>query len=214
MRVSALFGLFVSVVALPAVAALKEGDHAPEFTTQASFAGNAFSYSLREALVKGTVVLYFYPAAYTGGCNVQAHAFAVNTEEFAQAGASIVGISLDSIERLNDFSADPNYCAGKFPTASDTDGAIAKSYGLAIKRAPLGVKDSRGLEIAHDFAERTTFIVTQDGRVAAAIGGAAPEKNVELALQTVHRIHTDSVKTGGGIEDVDGAARPVKGSER
>jgi peroxiredoxin len=196
MRVSALFGLFVSVVVLPAVAALKEGDRAPEFTTQASFAGKAFSYSLREALAKGTVVVYFYPAAYTGGCNIQAHAFAVNTEAFAQAGASIVGVSLDSIERLNDFSADPNYCAGKFPTASDADGAIAKSYGLLIKRGQLGVKDSRGMEIGHDFSERTTFVVTRDGRVAATIGGAAPEKNVELALQAVQGIHTGSVKSG------------------
>ena len=200
MRVSALFSLFVSVMAMPAMAALEEGDHAPEFTTQASLAGKAFSYSLRKALDGGTVVVYFYPAAYTGGCNVQAHAFAVNAEQFAQAGASIVGVSLDSIERLNDFSADPNYCAGKFPTASDADGAIAKSYGLSIKRAPHGVTDSRGLEIGHDFAERTTFIVTSDGRVSAVIGGATPEKNVELALQIARRIHRDSVVSGGALE--------------
>jgi peroxiredoxin Q/BCP len=200
MRLSALFSLLVSVVAMPAVAALEEGDHAPEFTTQASFAGKAFSYSLRKALDSGTVVVYFYPAAYTGGCNVQAHAFAVNAEEFAQAGASIVGVSLDNIQRLNDFSADPNYCAGKFPTASDADGAIAKSYGLSIKRAPHGVTDSRGLEIGHDFTERTTFIVTPDGRVSAVIGGAAPEKNVELALQTARQINGDSAVSGGGLE--------------
>ena len=106
------FGL----IAFPAVAALQEGKPAPEFETQASLAGKAFSYNLQAALKNGPVVVYFYPSAYTGGCNIQAHSFAVNHEKFAAVGASIVGVSLDSIERLNDFSADPNYCAGKlFP---------------------------------------------------------------------------------------------------
>src|SRR6266478_776621 len=114
-----VLGILLSgVIALPAIAALKEGDVAPDFKTQASLAGKRFTFSLRDALKKGPVVVYFYPSAYTGGCNIQAHAFAVNSDKFAAAGATIIGVSLDSIERLNDFSADPQYCAGKFPTAS------------------------------------------------------------------------------------------------
>src|SRR4051794_26364207 len=140
-----------TVIALPAVAALKEGDTAPDFKTQASLAGKDFTFSLKDALKKGPVVVYFYPSAYTGGCNLQAHTFAVNSDKFAAAGATIIGVSLDSIKRLNDFSADPQYCAGKFPTASDAKGAIAKSYDLKVSDAHPGIKDTRGVEIDHGF---------------------------------------------------------------
>ena len=175
-------------IALPAAAALKEGDSAPAFQAQASQAGKAFGYSLKDALKKGPVVVYFYPSTYTGGCNVQAHAFAVNQEKCAAAGASIVGVSLDSIARLNDFSRDPDYCAGKIAVASDADGSIAKSYDLAVKDAAPGRKDTRGVEIDHGFAERTTFIVTPNGKVAAVVGGLAPGANVEQALQAVQKL--------------------------
>ena len=120
------------------------------------------------------MVVYFYPSAYTGGCNIQAHTFAVNSDKFTAAGATIIGVSLDSITRLNSFSADPDYCAGKFPTASDPDGKIAKSYDLMVSPEHPGAKDTRGIEIDHGFAERTTFIVTPNGKVAASIGGLAP----------------------------------------
>ena len=183
--------LVASSIAVPAMAALKAGDQAPTFTTQASLAGKAFTYSLKNALAKGPVVVYFFPSAYTGGCNIQAHTFAVNFDKFKAAGASIIGVSLDSIQRLNDFSADPDYCAGKFPTASDADGKIAKSYELSVRQGPPGMKDTRGVEIDHAFAERTTFIVTPDGKIAATIGGLAPDKNVEQALEAVQRLAKD-----------------------
>ncbi|HEX7466568.1 MAG TPA: peroxiredoxin [Usitatibacter sp.] len=169
----------------PAEAALKAGDSAPDFDAQASLAGKASGYSLKAALKKGPVVVYFYPSAYTSGCNVQAHAFAVNDEKFAAAGASIIGVSLDSIARLNDFSKDPEYCNSKFPVASDADGRIAKSYDLAVKEGRAGIKDTRGVDIDHGFAERTTFVVSPDGKIAATIGGMSPQANVEKALEAV-----------------------------
>jgi len=174
--------------ALPARAALNAGDAAPAFTTQASQAGKAFEFSLKDALKKGPVVVYFYPSAYTGGCNVQAHTFAINHDKFTAAGATVVGVSLDSIKRLNDFSADPEYCAGKFPVASDADGSIARSYDLAIRAAAAGKKDTRGADIDHATTERTTFIVTPDGRIAAAVGGLTPAANVEKALEVVQQL--------------------------
>jgi peroxiredoxin Q/BCP len=184
-----MWGCFLSsVIAFPAAAALKAGDAAPEFSAQASFAGKASGYSLKEALKKGPVVVYFYPSAYTSGCNLQAHAFALSQEKFAAAGASIIGVSLDSIARLNDFSADPEYCNGKFPVASDADGRIAKSYDLVVKEARAGMKDSRGAEIDHGFAERTTFIVSPDGKVVATVGGMSPAANVEKALEAVQSL--------------------------
>ncbi len=172
----------------PAEAALKAGDAAPDFDAQASFAGKASGYSLKEALKKGPVVVYFYPSAYTSGCNVQAHAFAVNDEKFAAAGASIIGVSLDSIARLNDFSKDPEYCNSKFPVASDADGRIAKSYDLAVKEGRAGIKDTRGVDIDHGFAERTTFVVSPDGKIAATIGGMSPQANVEKTLEAVQSL--------------------------
>ena len=174
--------------AAPAFAALKAGDPAPEFTAQASFGGKASAYSLKDSLKKGPVVVYFYPSAYTSGCNVQAREFAVNSDKFAAAGASIIGVSFDSIKRLNDFSADPEYCNSKFPVASDADGRIAKSYDLRVQQGRPGQKDTRGQDIDHDFAERTTFVVTPDGKVAATVGGMSSRQNVEKTLEAVQAL--------------------------
>ncbi|AMK79218.1 MULTISPECIES: peroxiredoxin [Methylomonas] len=189
-----LKSLLPAVFALPVMAALPEGHPAPDFQAQASLAGKAFNYTLEDALKKGPVVVYFYPSAYTGGCNLQAHSFAVNHEKFAAAGASIVGVSLDSIERLNDFSADPNYCASKFPVASDADGKISGNYDIAVKAAAPGKTDSRGVEINHGFAERTTFVVTPNGKIAATLGGLKPEENVAKALEIVEKLAADRSK--------------------
>jgi peroxiredoxin Q/BCP len=182
--------LVSSIVAAPSFAALKQGDVAPLFTTQASLAGKEFTFSLKEALKKGPVVVYFYPAAFTGGCNLQAHTFAEDHDKFAAAGATVIGVSLDNIKRLNDFSADPQYCAGKLPVASDEDGVIAKSYELKITDSYNGqaiatMKDSRGTEIGHATAERTTFIVAGNGKIVAVIGGVAGDANAQQALTAV-----------------------------
>jgi peroxiredoxin len=183
-------GLASLAVALPVAAALQKGDAVPVFTAKASLAGKEFNYSLAEALKQGTVVVYFYPSAYTQGCNIQARAFAENMEAFNAAKATVIGVSLDSIERLNDFSADPDYCAGKLAVASDADGSIAKSFDVNVREGRAGMADTRGVAIDHGFADRLTFIVTQDGNVAATIGGqgVSPDQNVEQALRTVKDI--------------------------
>src|ERR1035441_3483927 len=105
------------LIALPVLAALKVGDKAPDFSARASLAGKEFPFSLESALKKGPVVVYFYPSAYTKGCDLEAHTFAEKKDKFDAAGATIIGVSADNIERLNAFSADPDYCAGKFPVA-------------------------------------------------------------------------------------------------
>jgi peroxiredoxin len=186
-----LTGLLSTALALPAAAALQEGDAAPDFKAPASLAGQPFTFSLQEALQNGPVVVYFYPSAFTGGCNVQARTVAVNHDKFTAAGASIIGVSLDNIETLNEFSADPEYCGGKVPVASDLDGKIAKSYDLSIREGKEGQKNTRGDEIGHGFTERTTFVVTPDGKIAATLGGLSPTVNVERALEVVqHLSHT------------------------
>ena len=188
--VSAALG---AVLAMPAYAALKQGDAAPDFKAPASLAGKEFQFSLKDALKKGPVVVYFYPAAYTGGCNIQAHTFSENSDKFKAAGASIIGVSLDKIATLNEFSADPEYCAGKLPVASDVDGKIAKSYDLKVMEGKPGFKNTKGNEIDHGFAERTTFIVTPDGKVATTIGGVKPDENVMKALEAVQGLKGGSM---------------------
>jgi peroxiredoxin Q/BCP len=183
-----LAGLLSCAVSAQAVAALSAGTAAPTFKTQASLAGKEFTYDLGKALKKGPVVVYFYPGAFTGGCNIQAHTFAENMDKFKSAGATVIGVSLDKIETLNAFSSDPQYCAGKLPVASDADGSIAKNYDLKVMDGRPGMKDSRGIDLDHKFAERTTFIITKDGKIAATVGGVSPAENVEKTLAIVQDI--------------------------
>ena len=192
-RKTLLVSLALALLAPTVHAALEAGSAAPDFKAEASLAGKECTFSLQDALKKGPVVVYFYPSAYTQGCNVQAHTFAENIDQFKAAGATVIGVSLDSIERLNEFSADPEYCAGKLPVASDAKGEIAKSYGLKIidsfaGKQAMTMKDSRGKEIGHEFTERVTFVVVPGGKIARTIGGMAPAENVKAALAAVQEI--------------------------
>jgi peroxiredoxin Q/BCP len=193
--------LTTAVLVAPAQAALKAGDAAPAFQAKASLAGKAFDFALQDALKKGPVVVYFYPSAYTQGCNIQAREFALNMDNFTAAGATIVGVSMDSIERLNDFSADPEYCGGKVAVSSDADGRIASAYDLKVTERE-GAKDSRGVEISHGFIERITFVVTPDGRIASTITGVPAAENVRQALAAVEQLK------GGRVGQPKAAAVP------
>ena len=146
---------------------------------------------MNDALQKGPVVVYFYPSAYTGGCNIEAHTFSENAAQFAAAGATVIGVSGDSIERPNAFSADPEYCAGKVAVASDADGTIAKSFDLSAKTAP-AFNDTKGNPVDHLLIERTTFVVTPDHKIAATLSSAAdkitPAQHVEKSLDVVKQL--------------------------
>ena len=187
------FGLVLAALAaFPVLAALKVADKAPDFSARASLAGKEFSFSLQDALKKGPVVVYFYPSAYTKGCDLEAHTFAQEKDKFDAAGATIIGVSADSIARLDVFSADPDYCAGKFPVASDADGKIAKSYNLMANAAKAGMKDVRGEEIGHDFIERVTFVIGKDHKIIATMSSTedkiSPDQHVEKALEIVQKL--------------------------
>ncbi|HJT88189.1 MAG TPA: peroxiredoxin [Bryobacteraceae bacterium] len=188
-----LQGLAVSVLlSVSVLAALKATDPAPDFSAKASLAGKEFNFSLQDALKKGPAVVYFYPSAYTKGCDLEAHTFAENKEKFDAAGATIIGVSADSIERLNAFSADPDYCAGKFPVASDPGHKIADSYHLTAQSARPGFKDVRGVEINHDFIERTTFVIGKNHKIIATLSSAedklTPDQHVTKALEIVQKL--------------------------
>ena len=181
--------LLAGIAAPPAAAALKVGDKAPDFSAQASLAGKSFAFSLKKALKKGPVVVYFYPAAYTKGCDIEAHTFAETKEKFDAAGATIIGVSNDKIARLNQFSADPDYCAGKFPVASDADGKIAASYDLKVMPPKEGLKDVQGVDLDHAFTERTTFVIGRNAKIIATLSSAddkiTPAEHVDKSLAVV-----------------------------
>src|SRR5262245_18920788 len=184
--------LLAAVAAVPVFAALKANDKAPDFSAKASLAGKEFNFSLKDDLKKGAVVVYFFPSAFTGVSNNEAHNFEENKEKFDAVKTTIIGVSRNSITRLNAFSADPEYCAGKIAVASDADGAIATSYGLTKTAVRAGFKDTRGVEIDHDFTERTTFIVTPDGKISAVFSTAddkvSPADHVAKSLAAVQQL--------------------------
>ncbi len=188
-----LLGLALTTVfAAPAFAALKVGDMAPDFSATASLGGKDFTFKLNEALKKGPAVVYFYPSAYTGGCDLEAHTFAESHEKFEAVNASIIGVSADNLERLNQFAADPNFCAGKFPIASDESLAIAKSYDLKTSPGKAGQKDVRGVEIGHGFIERITFVVGKDHKIVAVMSSTddkiTPDQHVDKSLAIVQKL--------------------------
>jgi peroxiredoxin Q/BCP len=180
------------VISLPVLAALKIGDMAPDFSARGSLGGKEFDFSLQAALKKGPVVVYFFPSAYTKGCDLEAHTFSEEKDKFDAAGASIIGVSADSIARLNRFSADPDFCAGKFPVASDADKKIAASYNLATNPAKSGMMDVKGDAIDHDFIERVTFVIGKDHKVIAAFSskddGLSPDQHVAKSLAIVQQL--------------------------
>lgn len=185
-----IFAIASSAMAAPGP--LKPGERAPNFSAEASLAGKNFAFSLNKALKKGPVVLYFFPSAFTEGCDIEAHTFAENQQKFVAAGATIIGVSADSIERLDAFSSAPSYCAGKFPVASDSDLKISSSYGLTAAKGEGGFKDVRGDEINHAFIERTTFVIGKDHKIVAVLSSKAdhlhPDQHVYKSLEVVQKI--------------------------
>ena len=175
-----------------ALAALKPGNHAPIFSAPASLDGHAFHFSLSKALKKGPVVVYFYPSAFTGGCDLEAHTFATEKSKFTAAGATIIGVSQDSMARLKQFSADPKYCAGQFPVASNPSASIGREYGVTVYPMMKGAKDVRGVAIHHGFFARTTFVINKDGKIVAEFSSQAdhltPPEHVQRALAIVRKL--------------------------
>ena len=184
--------LFCSTYSFAQTEVLSKGSAAPMFNTKASLAGNEFGFSLKKALAKGPVVLYFYPAAYTGGCDLEAHTFATLKDKFSAAGATIIGVSADDIQRLKSFSSNPDYCAGKFPVASDPGGKIATTYGLELTPPQAGVKDVTGQQVTHGFIPRTTFVIDKNDKIVAVFSSKtdhiSPEEHVKKSLDIVSKL--------------------------
>ena len=157
---------------IPASAALKVGDQAPLFHTKATLGGNAFAFSLADELKKGPVVLYFYPAAFTPGCTVEAHEFAGAVDQYRALGAEVIGVSHDDIDTLNRFSV--SECQGKFAVASDPNQEIMKAYDAIHPAKP-------------QFANRTSYVITPDGRILYTYTDLKPDQHVANTLAALRR---------------------------
>ncbi len=154
-------------MALPARAALDIGEVAPDFTTPAALAGKVYKYSLAESLRKGPVVLYFFPAAYSEGCSIEAHNFAEAMAQFEALGASVVGVSADDIETLSKFSVQA--CQNRFPVASDQAQTVMKSYDAVLQTRP-------------EYANRISYVIAPDGKIIYHYMSLNPTKHVENML--------------------------------
>lgn len=172
MRRSLAFALTASLASVTAFAALQEGAKAPDFTTQASLAGKAYTFALADALKKGPVVLYFYPAAFTPGCTVEAHDFAEATDKFNTLGATVIGVSYDKIDTLNKFSV--SECRNKFAVASDADQKIMKAYDAVLKQKP-------------ELADRTSYVIAPDGHILYSYTDLNPDKHVANTMAAVQK---------------------------
>ena len=167
-----VIGFALGLAAAPLYAALQTGAHAPDFTTQATLAGQPFKFSLAEALKKGPVVLYFYPAAFTPGCTVEAHEFAEATDKFKALGATVIGVSHDPIDTLNKFSV--SECRNKFAVASDADQSITKAYDAVLAAKP-------------EYANRTSYVIAPTGVIVYEYTAMNPDKHVENTLAAVEK---------------------------
>jgi peroxiredoxin len=162
----ALAALFLCTA--PALAALPVGTAAPGFSTQASLAGKEMPFELKKALKKGPVVLYFYPAAFTKGCTIEAHDFAEATDDFHKLGATVIGVSADPIDVLDKFSVSD--CRNKFAVASATPQMIA-DYDVKLATSTR--------------ANRTSYVIAPDGKVIFAYSAMDPAGHVEKTMDAV-----------------------------
>ena len=159
-------------LALPAAAALKPGDKAPDFTAPGYLAGKPVTLSLAQARAKGPVVLYFFPAAHTSGCNLEAHMFSEAIDSFRKEGATVIGMTAGNIDQLADFSKENEHCGGKFPVAADPGAKIARQYDAVLALKP-------------DWSERTSYVIGKDGRVAAVYSDMSAKDHVNQMLTAV-----------------------------
>lgn len=167
-------GLGLLLAALPAsgLAALQQGARAPDFTLNAALGGKEFSLTLKQALKKGPVVLYFFPAAFTPGCTMEAHLFAEASDDFNRLGARVIGVTAGNIDRVAEFSK--SECRDKFAVAADPGAKVAAQYDTAVRGA-----DGKML------SDRTSYVIAPNGKILLSYTDRKPQAHIEKTLAAV-----------------------------
>jgi peroxiredoxin len=174
--------VLAAMIASPAYAALSAGAKAPDFVTQGSLGGKEFTFKLTDALKKGPVVIYFFPAAYTAGCTIETKAFADAADQFTAAGATLIGLTggakladgtmasaADNKARLAEFAAE--HCRDKFPIAAVTPDTI-KAFDVSLPARA-------------DWSARTSYVIAPDGKVLLAHSDMKPDEHITKTLEAV-----------------------------
>lgn len=159
-------------LASPSFAALKVGAAAPDFSAPAYLAGEPFTFKLSDALKQGPVVVYFFPAAHTPGCNLEAHLFSVAIDKFKAQHATVIGVTAGNTDELADFSKETEHCGGKFAVAADPGAKIAKQYDALLTLKP-------------GWSDRTSYVISPSGKIAHAYSDLNPNKHVSETLEAV-----------------------------
>lgn len=180
-RTLAIAVALAATFAAPAFSALKTGAKAPAFTAPAYLAGKAFTFKLSDALKKGPVVLYFFPAAYTPGCNIEAHLFSQAIDDFRKAGASVIGITAGNTDQLAKFSADNERCGGKFPVAADDGARIAAKYDATLAMKP-------------SWSSRVSYVIAPDGTIRFVHDEMKPDAHIKQTLAAVQAMRKTPAK--------------------
>lgn len=163
---------FTAAIATPAAAELQPGETAPDFTVEGFRAGEPVTFHLREALEYGPVVLFFFPAAFTSGCEAQAASFAESIAEFEALGAEVIGVTAGNTDRLADFST--QHCASAFPVFAVSDGMIGDYEA--------------GLLVRPGWTSRTTYVIAQDQTIALTYSEMSPYEHVDRALAALREM--------------------------
>jgi len=169
----ALAGLLA--VAASAHAALKQGTRAPDFSAPAYLDGRPFTFNLADALKQGLVVLYFFPAPHTAGCNIEAHLFSQAIDRFKALHATVIGVTAGHLDQLAVFSRETKYCSGKFPVAADKDARIAKEYDATLLVRP-------------GWSDRTSYVIAPSGTITFVYSSLSPDQHVRKTLEAVEAI--------------------------
>ena len=162
-------------LSLPAAASLEVGAKAPDFQAPAYLAGKPFTFKLADALKQGPVVVYFFPAVHTTGCNLEAHLFSEAIDEFKAAHATVIGVSAGNIDEMAAFSQETEHCGGKFAVAADAGLGIATKYDSLWKEKP-------------GKSYRTSYVIGRDGKVAHVYSELNPNGHVKETLAAVRAL--------------------------
>ena len=156
---------------MTASAALPRGATAPQFSLKAALAGKPMTFDLKQALARGPVVLYFFPAAFTAGCTIEAHQFAEATPQFEKLGATVVGVTAGNLDRVEAFSKVE--CRDKFAVAADPGAKVAAMFDATMQA------DGQAL------SNRTSYVIAPNGKILLSYTDRSPDKHVQMALDAV-----------------------------